>query len=519
MTDVVEEMKSRRERIRSEMGGTEKIRRQHERGHLTIRERIERVLDEGSFFEVGTFSHSERHEVANISPGDGKVSGFGAIDGRPVSIAGDDVTVFHGSSSFVGHKKTHKAFQLAMDNGHPLVYLGETGGARLPDTLGSEGFTRIGPSLETGRRQRRFPMVTAILGDSFGGSSFESAFSDVVIQLKGTCLAVSSPRVIEIATGEIVTMENLGDVQVHLRKTGQIDLAAETEDHAFSLIREVLSYLPQNSWSKPERTPSQRTDEPDSALYDLVPSQRNRAYDMRRVIGRLVDQKADGTGPAFLELKPEFGRPLITGLARIGGQSVGILASNPMFSAGALDPDSCDKGTSFICLCDSFNIPLVYLQDVPGFIVGRQAEHDRLLHKAIMFVEALSLAEVPKVTVVMRKAFGLAYYALAGNGMGGDFVFAWPGAEISFMDPGVGVNVAYAAKLRDAEDPAAERARLVEEWSKDTDPYGAAGIMNLDEVIDPADTRNVLIRALEETDRPAPARGYRKPLASWPTCF
>jgi acetyl-CoA carboxylase carboxyltransferase component len=516
MTDVVEEMKEYRTRIREEMGGLDKIERQHGRGRLTIRERIDRLVDADSFFEFGTFAHSERPEAASASPGDGKISGLAAIAGRPVSIAGDDVTVFHGSSSFVGSKRTQKAYQLAIQNGHPFIYLGETGGARLPDTLGSEGFTRVHPSVEAGRRGRKVPMITAILGDSFGGSSFEAAFSDVVIQVRGSCLAVSSPRVIEIATREKISLEDLGGVDVHLRKTGQIDLAADDEDHALALVREVLSYLPQNRWSKPADLPRPPT-KADEGMAALVPASRNRAYDMHRVIHRLVDP-AD-RGPAFLELKPEFGRQLITGLGRLGGKSVGFLASNPMFSAGALDPDCCDKASRFICLCDSFNIPLVFLQDVPGFIVGSQPEHDRLLNKAIMFMEALSLAEVPKVTVVLRKAFGLAYYAMAGNAMGGDFVFAWPGAEISFMDPAVGVNVVHAAKLRDASDPDAERAALIAEWSKDTAPYGAAGIMNIDEIIDPAETRSVILRALDECDRPAPAADHRKPLSSWPTCL
>lgn len=514
MKDIVDEMKRRREAIRTEMGGAEKVARQHARGRLTVRERVDRLLDPESFFEIGTFTHSEREEVAAISPGDGKLSGLGTIAGRPVSVAGDDVTVFHGSSAYVASKRTHKALKMAVANGHPFIYLGETGGARLPDTLGSVGFTRIRPSAETGRRQRRVPMITAIMGDSFGGSSFEAAFSDVVIQTRGSCLAVSSPRVIEIATGESVSLEQLGGVDVHLRKTGQIDLAAPDEDSTLALVREVLSYLPQNCWSLPPETPCGPA-EIDMEMYDLVPMKRNRAYDMRRVIRRLVDHER---GKAqFLETKPEFGRPLITGFGRIGGQAIGIIASNPMFGAGALDPDSCDKGTRFVCLCDSFNLPLLYLQDVPGFIVGRQAEHERLLNKAIMFLEALALSEVPKVTVVIRKAFGLAYYALAGTEMGADFVFAWPGAEISFMDPAVGVNVVHGGKLKESADPEGERARMIEQWSSQTDPYGAAGIMNIDEIIDPAETRGVLVRSFRELDRPAPPRQYRKPLASWPT--
>jgi acetyl-CoA carboxylase carboxyltransferase component len=547
-------MEARRDRIRDQMGGLERIERQHARGRLTMRERIDALLDPGSFFELGTFARSERPEARDISPGDGKISGLGTIDGRPVSVSGDDVTVFHGSSSVVGQKRKHKAYELALENGHPYVYLGETGGARLPDTLGSEGFSRVMPGIESGRRFRQVPMITAIVGDSFGGSSFESAFSDVVIQVRGTCLAVSSPRVIEIATGEKVSLEELGGVQVHLRQTGQIDMAADDEQHAFSLIRETLSYLPPNAWSLPPEGAWDGKLERDERLYDLVPTQRNRAYDMHRVIGRLVDPVLAGPsvrGAAFeatpgerlssaraevsfdrggaatrdlrttpyLEFKPEFGRSLITCLARMGGQVVGILASNPMWNAGALDPDCCAKGTSFLCLCDSYNIPLVFLQDVPGFIVGKKAEHGKLLNSAIMFLEALSQAEVPKVTVVLRKAFGLAYFALCGNDMGGQFLFAWPTAEISFMDPAVGVNVVYKEKLDASDDPDAERARMIAEWSKETDPYGAAGIMNIDEIIDPADTRSVIIRALHECRQPAPPRGYRKALASWPTCY
>ncbi len=491
LRELTEEMKARRERIRAEMGGRERIDRQHARGRLTIRERFDRLLDPDSFVEIGTFSRSERAEVADRSPGDGKIAGFGTIDGRPVTVSGDDMTVFHGSSSVVGGRRNRKLFDLAVEKGCPFIYLGETGGARLPDSLGSEGFSKIYAQVEVAGRARRVPMATAIVGESFGGSSFQSALSDFVVQVRGTCLAVTSPRVVEIATGEQVGYEELGGVDVHLRRTGQIDMAAGDEDEALALIRQFLAYLPSNCWSAPPRTEWDGSLAPDERLYDLVPTQRTRAYDMRRVLRRLSD------GGTIFELKPEFGRSLITCLARMGGRTVGIIASNPMFQAGVLDPAACDKATQFVCLCDAFNVPLIFLQDVPGFIVGRQAEHDRLLSKAIMFLEALAQTEVPRITVVLRKAFGLAYFSLSGNNMGGDLVLAWPSAEISFMDPAVGVNVVYAEKLRSAADPGAERARMIAEWSEDTTPYGAAGVMAVDEIIDPAETRPVLIRALE----------------------
>lgn len=514
LRDLTEEMLQRRDRIRAEMGGRRKIERQHAKGRLTIRERIERLLDPGSFEELGTFSRSEQPGAADRSPGDGKITGFGTVDGRRVAVAGDDVTVFHGSSSVVGSRRVHRVYEIAMRRGFPLVYLGETGGARLPDALGSEGFSKIMPPIDIARRRRVVPMMTAIMGDSFGGSSFEAALSDFVVQVRGTCLAVTGPRVIEVATGERVGYQELGGVDVHARLTGQIDAVAENEDEAVRLIRAFLSYLPDNCWSLPPRRPYDGpTDEPDDSLLDLVPTRRTRAYDMRRVIKRLVD------GGELLELKPEFGQSLITCLARLAGQPVGIVASQPLVRAGVLDPDACDKATQFICLCDSFNLPLVFLQDVPGFIVGRQAEHGRLLAKAIMFLEALGLAEVPKLTVVLRKAFGLAYFSLCGNGMGNDMIVAWPSAEISFMDPEVGVNVVYAEKLQAEADPEAARRRLVDEWRRDTGPWGAAGIMHVDEVIDPRDTRTVLIRALKRAEVVPPPRGQFRALAAWPTCL
>ncbi len=503
----------RREQIISEMGSTERVARQHAKGRLTIRERLDRLFDPGSFREIGTFAVSEMPDVRDRTPGDGKIGGWGEIDGRAAAACGDDVTVLHGSSSVVGGKRMKRIYEQALRQGVPYVYFGETGGARLPDALGSEGFSKIPAGIEMGRRRRRIPLATAIVGESFGGSSFHGAYSDFVVQTRGSALNVSSPRVIEIATGERISLQELGGVDVHLDITGQIDRSAENEDDAISQIKQFLAYMPSNCWETPPVREGYDHAAPDPGLADLVPTRRQRAYDMHRVIQRIVD---DGE---MLELKPRFGRSLITTLARIGGQTVGILASNPMFNAGALDPNTCDKAAQFVCLCESFNIPTIWLQDVPGFIVGSQPEHARLLHKAIMFMEALALMTVPRITIVLRKAFGLAYFSLSGGSMDNALVTAWPGAEISFMDPGVGVNVVHARDIAESADPDRERQRLIDEWTLGHEPWGAAGIMNLDEIIDPADTRRWLLEAVQRFPVTPPRRGETRELASWPTCL
>lgn len=502
----------RRQKIVEEMGSSERIARQHDKGRLTIRERLDKLFDSGSFREIGTFAFSEVPDVRDRTPGDGKIGGWGRIDGRAAAACGDDVTVLHGSSSVVGGKRMKRIYEQALHQGVPYVYFGETGGARLPDSLGSEGFSKIPPGIEMARRRRRIPLATAIVGESFGGSSFHSAYSDFTVQVRGSALNVSSPRVIEIATGEQISLQDLGGVDIHLDLTGQIDRAADDEEDAIGQIKQFLSYMPSNCWETPPSLEGYDYAEPDTTLADLVPTRRQRAYDMHRVIQRIVD---DGQ---MLEIKPRFGRSLITALARIGGHTVGILASNPMFNAGALDPNTCDKATQFVCMCEAFNIPTIWLQDVPGFIVGSQPEHARLLHKAIMFMEALSQMTVPRITIVLRKAFGLAYFALSGGSMNNTLITAWPGSEISFMDPGVGVNVVHARDIASSAEPDAERQRLIDEWTLGHEPWGAAGIMNLDEIIDPADTRRWLLEAVQRFPVTPPPHGETRELASWPTC-
>jgi acetyl-CoA carboxylase carboxyltransferase component len=494
--DPVDELRRRRDEVRAEMGGAERIERLHERGERTIREHIDGLLDAGSFEEVGTFAHSARPEDAAATPGDGKIGGHGLVDGHPVTVAGDDLTVKRGSSSQIGGRRLHKLYGHAIRAGHPMVYFGATGGARLPDSMGSAGFATVSPGTAMFARQRRVPFATVIVGNSFGGSSFFSAASDLVVQVRGTCLAVTSPRVVEVATGEKIEMEELGGAEVHERKTGQIDLAVDTPEEAYAAVRRWLSYLPPNAWTRAPRTIAGELG-PDAGIAELVPERRSRAYDMKRVLERVLD---DGSP---MELAPGFGRGLIAALGRLNGHSVGVLASQPKFYAGALDPAACEKAVRLLCLCDAFDLPLVLLQDVPGFFVGREVEHAGMLKHAIRLQTALTLSQAPKLTVVMRKAYGMAYFSLGGNDTGVDAVYAWPGAEISFMDPEVGANVVGAP---------------VEAMFADTDPYGAAGSMAVDEVIDPADTRSTLARALDRFEARPAVEGWRRPLASWPTC-
>ena len=356
------DLHDRAARIRAEMGGADKIERLHSRGQRTVRERIDELVDAGSLRELGTFSRSKRPEDRFDTPGDGKIGGQARLDGRPVVVFGDDVTVRQGSSSEVGSRKEERLAHFALRHGTPIVHLGETGGGRIPDILGAEGISEVLPFPSFAGRNHRVPLATVIVGKSFGGSSFISAMSDFTVQVRGSCLAVTSPRVFEVATGERIGFEELGGVDVHARMTGQIDLGVESDQEAWTAVRRWLSYLPSNAW-----TPAPRADAAtrgsladDAGVAELVPVQRTRGYDMRRLLGRLLDPDS------FFELRPLIGRNLTVGFGRIDGWPIGVVASNPMFQAGALDGDACEKATRLLVLCDSFDIPVLFLQDVPA---------------------------------------------------------------------------------------------------------------------------------------------------------
>jgi len=517
MTDPerTSDLHARAEKIRRDMGGAEKIVRMHEGGDRTVRQHIEGFLDSGTFREIGTFSRSLRVEDREHTPGDGKIGGHGNVENRPVTVFGDDISVLRGSSSIVGTRKEHRLYERSLAMGIPIVHFGETGGARIPDIMGSEGISEPGGLFELAKRRHRVPMATMITGQSFGGSSFLSALSDYVVMVRGSCLAVTSPKVFEVATGEIISFEDVGGVDVHARKTGQIDLGVDNDEDGYAAIRKWLSYLPGNAWEVAPRNEPKGNLEFDSKISDLVPEKRTRGYDMRLLVEQIVDPDS------LLEIQPLYARNVVCGLARINGFSVGVIANNPMFQAGTLDPQACHKIIRLATVCDSYNIPMVFLVDVPGFMVGERVEHELMLHWGMRMMHALQNASTPTLTVCIRKAFGLAWQAMNGSQMPAHGVYSWPGAEIGFMDPEVGVNVAFGSKLSKIIDPderEAERVRLVNEVGESTDPYEAAGTMRIDEMIDPGTTRIVLANDLEMlANRPVP-KPEDRPLSYWPTC-
>lgn len=495
------------------MGGEERIARQHARGSLTARERILGLLDPDSFLEVGLLTHSDIPGMADKTAADGKVCGFGAIDGRPVAVKANDPTVLAGAGGRVGHRKAARLAHAAWEKGYPVITLGEAGGARIPDIQGSDGLSSLTPGRGYATRARRVPAVAAVMGDCFGDPSWEAALADFVVQVKGTCLAVSSPRVLEIAKSEQVDNEALGGWKMHAKLTGLVDRAAEDEQDCFRLIRRFLSFMPSSAEDLPPRGPGDpRAGERRDKFMRVLPAKSNQVYDMNRLLKILVD---DGD---LFHLKPDYDKSVITCLARLDGRPVGIIANQPLHNGGAMGAEGCNKCTGFIALCDSFHLPLLFLHDTPGFLVGPDAEKKGMPGRIINFIQALGLATVPKISLVVRKSYGMAYSNMCGAGMGADFLYAWPTADISFMAPEVAANVVHAAKIAASEDPEQARSEAVEAMRLGSAPWQAAAMGYLDDVIDPRDTREVILRSLELARGGSGGRSQRL-MATWPTNF
>lgn len=492
------------------MGGPAKLAKRREAGVMNARERLDGLLDRGSFHESGLFAKALRPEVREKSPADGKIAGFGKIHGREVAVVSNDFTVLGASSAVINMKKIKHVKQVANKRGMPLVFLGESSGARMPDRMGAAGRATIAQDPLEYQRLRESPWASALLGQCYGSSTWYSAMSDFVVMRKGAIMAIASPNVTSIAINRPIEAEDLGGWKLLTGVSGLADLAVDTDQEALDAIKRFLSYLPgHHSEAPPEAPVPAGSDDACKRMLEIVPEARHQVYDVRRVIEAVADK--DST----FELKARYGRSIATVFGRIGGKAVGFIANNPLFKGGALDADACQKVTSFMVLCDSFNLPLVFLVDVPGFLIGVEGELRGMPGKVINWMNAMSLVTVPKIAIILRKSYGQAYINMAG-GKGADEVACWPSADLGFMDPAVSVNVLYGVKRED--DP--ERfAELIKEVQRDTSPWGLAELYETQAVIDPRETRDYLVRTLE-VHRMRMSKGVGQHLLrNWPTSY
>ena len=447
------------------MGGPDKLARRKAEGLLNARERIDHLIDPDSFIESGMLAAGIRPEVRDKTPADGKVAGFARIDGREVALVSNDFTVLGASSSVINMKKIKHVKQVATTRGMPLIFLGESSGARMPDRMGAAGRSIVAQDPAEYQRLRETPWVSALLGACYGSSTWYSAMSDFVVMRKGAIMAIASPGVTSIAINRPIEPEELGGWKILTGVSGLADLAVDTDEQALAAIKRFLSYLPSHHNEPPPVYPvPPGSDDACKKILDILPEARTQVYDVRKIIAAIVDRESS------FELKERYGKSIATMLARLDGRSVGFIASNPLFKGGALDADACQKVTSFMVLCDSFNIPIVFLVDVPGFLIGVEGELRGMPGKVINRMNAISLVTVPKITIILRKSYGQAYINM-GGGRNADEVACWPGADLGFMDPAVSVNVLHGVKKED--DP--ERfQQLLDEVSRDTSAWALA---------------------------------------------
>ncbi len=479
-------------------GGEERIARQHAKGRMTAHERLELLLDKGSFRELDVFVTHRSNDFGLGEQkilGDGVVTGYGTINGRLVYVYSQDFTVFGGSVSQSHAMKICKVMDMAMRNGAPIIGLNDSGGARIQEGVMSlAGYAEI--FYRNVIASGVVPQISLIMGPCAGGAVYSPAITDFVIMVKDTShMFVTGPDVIKAVTHEDVTFEELGGASVHAGKSGVAHFAAENEEDALFLAQSLMSYLPNNNMDDPPLQVSGGQDDPlrqDPELDRIVPDSPNRPYDMKTVIRHIVD---DGQ---FLEVHEHWATNVLIGFARLGGRSVGIVANQPAVLAGVLDSDASQKAARFVRFCDAFNIPLIVLEDVPGFMPGVNQEHGGIIRHGAKLLFAFAEATVPKLTVICRKSYGGAYCVMNPRHIGADIVFAWPSAEIAVMGPDGAVNVIFRRELAQAEDPVQRKAELVEEYrARFANPYIAASAGFIDNVIEPHETRPRLINALE----------------------
>ncbi len=476
-------------------GGPARIEKIHAKGRLTARERIHLLLDEGSFQETGVFVRHRSHEMGmdkNRPVGDGMVTGVGRIDGRQVYVFAQDFTVFGGSMSEANAGKICRLMDQALENGCPVIGLNDSGGARIQEGVRSlAGYAEI--FWRNTMASGVIPQISSILGPCAGGAVYSPAITDFTLMVDQTSyMFVTGPNVIKMVTNEDVTFEELGGANTHTTKSGVAHFMAASDADCLLMTRRLLSFLPQNNLEDPPRiVPNDTPDRREEKLNTLVPDDSRKPYDMLEVIRLIVDEGD------FMEVQPRYAQNLICGFARLDGQSVGIVANQPKFQAGVLDINASNKGARFVRTCDCFNIPLVVLEDVPGFLPGTEQEFGGLIKHGAKLLFAFCEATVPKLTVITRKAYGGAYDVMNSKHIRADWNAAWPGAELAVMGPEGAVNILYRQTLEQSDDPDAARSKLVDEYNETyANPYIAAGLGYLDDVIEPAETRVQLITAL-----------------------
>ena len=496
-------------------GGAARIAQQHKKGKLTARERLDLLLDEGSFTELDRFVTHRSSEFGLAEqqyPGDGVVTGQGRIDGRLVYVFAQDFTVFGGSLSETHAQKICKVMDLAMRNGAPVIGLNDSGGARIQEGVASlGGYADI--FLRNTLASGVVPQISAILGPCAGGAVYSPAITDFVFMVRGiSYMFVTGPNVVKTVTHEDVSFDQLGGADTHGGTSGVAHFVHASEPETIAAIRELMSFLPGNNLDAPPLRPTEDpADRRDEALLDLMPDSPTKPYDMHEVVRRVID---DG---AFLEVQPDYAGNIIVGFARLGGRPVGVVANQPAVLAGVLDIAASLKAARFIRFCDCFNIPLVTFVDVPGFLPGTAQEHGGIIKHGAKLLYAYCEATVPKLTVITRKAYGGAYDVMSSKHIRGDLNLAWPSAEVAVMGPKGAVEILFKEQIAKAKDSAAEAARLIADYtSRFANPWAAASRGFVDDVIDPRDTRPRLIDALRtlatKRDRNPPRKHGNLPL-------
>jgi methylmalonyl-CoA carboxyltransferase large subunit len=493
MQEKVADLKRTRERL-LEGGGKKRQEKQHSSGKLTARERIDRLVDPGSFQEVGLYA-GHRATLFGMAdkelPADGVVTGAAAVDGRLVHVASQDFTVAGGSAGEVHSDKVAEMMRYSLKTGSPFIFINDSGGARVQEGVDSlAGYGRV--FYNNVMLSGVVPQISLICGPCAGGAAYSPALTDFIIQTKAAQMFITGPTVIKQVTGEVVTPEELGGPVAQMTYSGVVHFVAEDDDDAIFTCKRLLSFLPSNNLEDAPRIPFDEPPQEDPSLAEVVPDDPKKAYDMHEVITRLLD-RGD-----FMEVQPTFAENAIVGFGRLMGRTVGIIANQPSVLAGALDINASDKCARFIRFCNAFNIALLTLVDVPGFLPGVQQEYGGIIRHGAKLLFAYSAATVPKLTVVIRKAYGGAYLAMCAKDLGADRVVAWPSAEIAVMGAEGAVEVVFRNEITQAEDRAARRKELINHYRVAfSNPYVAGARRLVDEIIEPARTRPYLAAALE----------------------